>query len=203
MFDPEKRDYRNFASFEIRKAEEGEEQRYIVEGYASTFNEPYTLFTDEDGNEYREQVAPEAFDDADLSDVIFLYNHEGMVYARQKNGTLQLSIDEHGLKVVADLSLTEDSRRMYEAIDTGLVDQMSFAFTVDRDEYDKKTKTRTIRGFRKIYDVSCVSIPANPGTDISVKRFIDGVIEEERQELLKAEAAEKQRQRIRILTEVL
>lgn len=195
------REYRYFKPFEVRKAEEGEEKTYIVEGYATTFNEPYVLWEEGDST-YYEQVDAKAFDEADLSDVIFLYDHAGMVYARLKNNTLQLTVDDHGLKVVADLGSTEASRQMYEAIDTGLVDQMSFAFTVEKENYNKKTKTRTIEGFRKIYDVSAVSIPANPGTDISAKRFIDGVIEEERQELLEAERREKQKQRIRILTEV-
>lgn len=202
MFKPEEREYRFFSPFEIRAAEEEEEKSYIVEGYATTFNEPYVLYETEDGN-YYEKVDSRAFEGADLSDVIFLYNHEGMVYARQKNGSLKLEVDDHGLKVTADLGLTEESRKLYEAIDAGLIDQMSFAFTVTKDSYDKKTKTRTIEQFNKIYDVSAVSIPANPGTDISAKRFVDGVIEEERQELLKAEAAERQKQRIRILTEVL
>ena len=197
------REYRYFRPFEARAQEEGEEKKYIVEGYATTFNEPYVLWEEEDGRKYYEQVDEKAFEGADLSDVIFLYNHEGMVYARLKNGTLKLDVDDHGLKVTADLGTTEQSRQIYEAIDKGLVDQMSFAFTVESEAYDKKTRTRTITGFRKIYDVSAVSIPANPGTDISTKRFIEGVIEEERQELLKAEAREKQKQKIKILTEVL
>lgn len=201
MIKPE-REYRNFKPFECRAQEEGEEKNYIVEGYATTFNEPYTLFEDGD-DRFLEQVDKRAFEGADLSDVIFLYNHEGMVYARLKNNTLQLEVDDHGLKVTADLGSTEESRKIYEAINTGLIDQMSFAFTVDEEAYDKKTRTRTIRKFKKIYDVSAVSIPANPGTDISVKRFIEGVIEEERQELLEAERVERQKQRIRILTEVL
>lgn len=201
MIKPE-REYRNFKPFAVREAEEGGEKSYIVEGYATTFNEPYELFRDGE-KAYYEKVDARAFDESDLTDVIFLYNHEGMVYARQKNGTLQLSIDEHGLKVMADLGSTEESRKIFEAIDTGLIDQMSFAFTISEDEYDKTTRTRTITGIRKVYDVSAVSIPANPGTDISVKRFIDGVIEEERQELLMAEQAERQKQRIRILLEVL
>lgn len=201
MIKPE-REYRNFKPFETRQAEEGEEKNYIVEGYATTFGEPYELFKIEDKS-YYEVIDAKALEGTDLSDVIFLYNHEGMVYARQKNGTLQLSVDEHGLKVVADLGSTEESRKIYEAIESGLIDQMSFAFTISSDAYDKKTRTRTITGIEKLYDVSAVSIPANPGTDISVKRFIDGVIEEERQELLMAERAEWQKQKIKLILEVL
>ena len=126
------REYR-LMSFETRSVEE-DEKKYLVRGYASTF-EPYCLFEDE-GIKYMEQVDPNAFDGTDLSDVIFLYNHEGMVYARQKNGTLNITVDERGLAVEADLSKTEQSRSMFEMIDSGLIDQMSFAFVVDDDEYD-------------------------------------------------------------------
>lgn len=187
------------------KREEGEqEERYDVEGYASTF-EPYVLFTDPDtGDEYREQIDPKAFDGADMTDVIFLYNHDGQVMARQKNGSLKLSVDEHGLKVHADLSGSERAREMYEEIRSGLVDQMSFAFTVEEEKYDKKTRTRTILRMRKLYDVSAVSMPANPGTDISARSatWVDGVIEQERAERLEAEKREKLKLKIRIQLEL-
>lgn len=123
-----------------------------------------------------------------------------MVYARNKNNTLQLSVDEHGLKVDAYLGSTEDSRRMYEAIAAGLVDQMSFAFTVDDEDYDRNTRTRTIKHIRKLYDVSAVSIPANPGTEISARSAFEGYIEAEHLEEMEAEKREKQKQRLRILT---
>ena len=182
------REYRNFASFGIETRDEGAEPTYKVSGYASTFA-PYDLF-ELDGVKYREQIEPTAFDEADMSDVIFLYNHQGMVYARQKNGTLGIGTDEHGLKAVADLSLTEQSRQMYEQIASGLVDQMSFAFTVEDDEIRKDSKdcyTRIIKRIGKVYDVSAVSIPANPDTDItaiSARSAFDGVIKEAEAERL-------------------
>jgi len=185
------REYRNFASFGIETREEGAEPTYKVSGYASTFA-PYELF-EVDGIKYREQIEPTAFDEADMSDVIFLYNHQGMVYARQKNGTLGIGTDDHGLKAVADLSLTEQSRQMYEQIASGLVDQMSFAFTVAEDEIKKDSKdsyTRIIKRIGKVYDVSAVSVPANPDTDISAisaRSAFDGVIESERAERLARE----------------
>lgn len=175
-------------SFEVRKAEEGEEKSYKVEGYASTY-EPYCLY-EYDGIQYMEKIDERAFAGSDLSDVIFLYNHEGMVYARQKNGTLDVTVDEHGLKVVADLGSTEQSRSMFEQIDSGLIDQMSFAFTVDDEEYDSRTHTRTIKHIKKVYDVSAVSIPANPDTDIeaiSARNYFNGVIEMEQAERLERE----------------
>jgi HK97 family phage prohead protease len=183
------REYRNVSlqNFELRK--EGEnEQTFIVEGYATTWDE-YVLFEDE-GVQYKEQILPEAFKDADMSDVIFVKDHEGTVFARTKNGTLQLSVDDHGLKVRADMSKTSSARAAFEEIESGMYDQMSFAFTVNDDEYDKKSHKRTIRGLKKLYDTSFVGFPANPGTDIGVatRSYFDGVIEAERAERLELEA---------------
>jgi len=188
------REYR-MVSVEFRAKEE-EEQKYIVEGYATTFNDPYVLYT-YDGVDYKEEVDQRALDGADMDDVIFLYNHEGMVFARQSNGSLKLEVEEKGLRVWADLSLTEDSRRLYEAIKTGLVTQMSWAFTVEEDSYNEKEHLRKLLKVRKVYDVSAVSIPANPATDISARAYFDGVIEEQRRRDLERE---KQKQRIRIKT---
>lgn len=184
------RDNREYRTMQIqrREAQEGAEKDYKVRGYASTF-EPYCLYSF-DGVDYFEQIDAKAFDEADMSDIIFLYNHEGMVYARQKNGTLEVSTDEHGLLTVADLSSTQQSRDLFDAIDAGLVDQMSFAFTVREDSYDSKTHTRTILKIDKVYDVSAVSIPANPGTDISAvsaRDYFNGVIEAEKAERLERE----------------
>lgn len=185
------RDNREYRSFKLEKKEQelNEEKDYKVRGYASTF-ESYVLF-ESDGIKYSEKIDSEAFNDADMSDVIFLYNHEGMVFARQKNGTLKLSTDEHGLLAEADLGSTKQSRDLFEAIQSGLVDQMSFAFTVADDEYDQETHTRIIHRIGKVYDVSAVSIPANPATDIGVasRDYFNGVIEAERAERLEREKA--------------
>jgi len=156
-----------------------EDEEFIVEGYATTWDDPYTLF-EYDGIKYMEQIDRNALNSANMDDVIFLYNHEGMVFARQSNGTLQLSINDRGLYIRADLSSTEASRQMYESIKAGLVTQMSWAFTVEEDSYNEKTHTRSILKVNKVYDVSAVSIPANPNTDISARSYWDGVIEEER-----------------------
>lgn len=191
------REYRSMPVMETREAEN--DNTYTVEGYASTF-EPYVLFH-EDGIDYKEQIDRNAFDNCDMSDVLFLYNHEGNVLARQKNGTMVLSVDDGGLKVRADLSSTSKSREMFEEIKTGLVDQMSFAFTVNEDSYDRESHTRTIRSIRKLYDVSAVSIPANPTTSISARDWVNGVIDLERAERLAEQKRKEQITRIRKLME--
>ena len=173
------------------RAAEGED--YIVEGYATTFDQRYELFNI-DGVSYGEVIDRAALNETDMSDVIFVYNHEGMVFARQSNGTLILGINEKGLYIRADLSKTQAAREMYESIKAGNVTQMSWAFTVSAggDSYDEKTHTRSINKVAKIYDVSAVSIPANPNTDISARSYFDGVIEEERRrDLIRREKVEE------------
>lgn len=175
------REYRNM-TVEVRAAED--DSKMIVEGYATTFNQPYTLF---EGRYLRiiEQVASTAFTECDMSDVIMQYDHEGRVFARNKNGTLELSVDSVGLKVRADLGGTDIGRQLYQEIKGGYTDKMSFSFKVEEDqkvyttEHDKdfETCTRTITKISKLYDVSAVSIPANDMTSISARRYADGVIE--------------------------
>ena len=144
-----------------------------VEGYATTFGSPYELWPG-----YFEQVDRHALDGADLGDVIFQYDHEGRVLARNRNATLVMRADDHGLLVAADLSKGESARQLYEEIINGLVDRMSWAFVVAEDSYDHETDTRTILKVKKVYDVSAVSIPANDATDISARSYVDGVIGE-------------------------
>ena len=185
----DEREYRNMPMMEVRAAGEGEEPSFLVEGYATTF-EPYVLF-EMDGIQYKEQIMPEAFEEADLTDVIFVKDHEGTVFARTKNGSLTLTVDNHGLLSKADLGRTSAAREMHEEIQAKMYTQMSFAFTVAEDSYDRDNHLRKILRIKKLYDVSAVSFPANPGTDISVatrSRF-DGFIEQEKAERLAQEQA--------------
>lgn len=155
------------------------ETDYYVEGYASTFDDLYELYRDWDGNVYSEIVAPDAFRHADMTDVIFQYDHAGDVFARMSNGTLIVEPDEHGLFIAADLGLTTKSREMYEQISTGLITCMSWAFDVDGMDYNNDTRTQTITSVRKVYDVSAVSLPADPNTEISARNLlltVDGAI---------------------------
>jgi len=182
---------------ERTEAENKDEKSCIVEGYATTYNERYTLY---EYDEYRveEQVDPHAFDNCDMSDVIMQFDHIGRVFARTSNNTLGIVSDKHGLKIRADLSSTENSRSLYEDIRAGLINKMSFGFTVrgDRlerikDENGKRVFIRTITDIGKLYDVSAVSLPANDGTEISARKYCEGVIAEIEAERLKAEENEK------------
>ena len=194
---------REYRSMELHIDQTEEAPSYEVKGYASTF-EPYLMFTSEDGNEYYEQIAPDAFDDADMSDVVFRIDHEGAVYARTSAGTVELWTDEHGLGNRADLSKTQKARDLYEDIKVGNYPKMSFAFTVAKDHFDRATHTRVIDKIAKVFDVSPVSFPANPTTELSVstRDYFNGVIEAEKAERLEREKREMQKRRIKIIVEM-
>lgn len=168
-------------------------EELIVEGYATTFDEPYHLyfFDDERGrHEVFEQVDRGAFNDADMSDVILQYDHEGRVFARLSNGTLELSQDDHGLKVRANLGGTQIGRGLYEEIKGGYTNKMSFGFTVAEDNIESMNDNnfiRTIRKVGKLFDVSAVSYPQNNFTEISARSHCDGAIAEIEAERLHAE----------------
>ena len=194
------REYRTVQPF---KPAEGEE--YTVSGYASTFK-PYVLFENADGSEkYIEEIDRNAFDTADMTDVIMQYDHAGRVYARQSNGSLELTVDDNGLKVRADLSRSAGARDLYEDIKAELITQMSFAFIVAEDEYSyneaRGEYRRYIKRIKKVFDVSAVSIPANPTTEIGIdaRAGFEGYIEARRLEEAKRDLHIR---KIRLMTEV-
>lgn len=201
---------REYRAFQVNAQDD--EKR--VTGYATTFDEPYTLYSD--GNyEVREVIDPSAFDNCDMSDVIMQYNHEGRVFARLSNGTLKLNIDKsRGLEIDADLDGTELGRQVYEEIKGGYTNRMSMGFKVDksadvwtRQETEGKTiEERRVMSVVKLYDVSAVSIPANPGTSIearSIDALVNGVIDELKAERLEIERLETERRRAEIRAKLM
>ena len=197
------REYRDM-TMEIRAAEteEAPDERKIVRGYASTFNEPYTLYENDDWR-FNEVVDARAFDNTDMSDVIMQYDHEGRVFARISNNTLTVTPDDRGLLIEADLGGTELGRQLFEEIRGGYTNKMSFGFTVDgedildtKDVDGKALTVRTITSVRKLYDVSAVSLPANDATSISVRSLTDGEIERIQAERLEAEKLELRRRKL-------
>lgn len=189
---PEERQYRMMSTPLFIPQETGEEapsnrfgSECYVEGYATTFDDPYVLFEDRwDGWKYVEIIDRHALDEADMSDVIFQYDHEGRVYARNTNNTLYFEPNDHGLFIAADLSKTSLARQMYEDIAVGNVTRMSWAFIpveeTHTEDRENKVFTTRITRVKKVFDVSAVSYPADPNTEISARHLVNGEIEARR-----------------------
>ena len=210
------RQYRDIDVSSFERRAEGDDEK-IVSGYATVFNQPYDLYRDTWGGTIyivKEQIDRNAFDNADMSDVIMQYNHEGRVFARISNGTLEVNPDEHGLHTRANLGGTEIGRQLFEEIEGGYTTKMSFGFRVAADKREQTEETneetgvrtitvlRTITEISKLYDVSAVSLPANDATSISARNYGEGVIAEIRQELLAREERERRKKLIKLLCEV-
>ena len=169
---------------EIRKLDiqfraEEQENKMEIKGYAVVFNSPETYG-------YTEVIDSKALDNADMSDVVLRYNHNDtfMVLARTRNNSLKLNVDNTGLMMDATLQddITEH-RNIFNAIKSGLIDKQSFAFTIDEDEYDYETDTRTITKIGRIYDVSVVDQPFYNATDVSIARNENDEFLEKRKQL--------------------
>lgn len=191
------RDFRRFATFEVRALTSNDNNELYVEGYAVRFNEPAVLWEYE-GKQFKEQVDDRAFEEADMSDVIFNYNHSGKVMARTRNKTLELKVDDKGLYMKAKVDGTEEGRKLYEEIKGGYIDRMSYSYTVNEAAYDSENHLRTIRKIKKLYDVSAVDIPAYETTTIFARSLIDA--EEEAQKNIKE--IEEKRKRLILLTQI-
>lgn len=190
------RDYR-FFQIEARSAEmDGGGEEMYVEGYAVTFNEP-TVLWEYDGIQYKEQIDARAFADADMSDVIFNYNHSGKVVARTRNQTLSLTVDERGLYIRARLDGTDEGRKLYQEIRGGYIDRMSFSWVTapNGSDYDASTHMRTVRKVKKLYDVSAVDIPAYDTTSISARSLVAA-----EEEIKKAAQAAERRKKLLLKT---
>lgn len=167
--------FRNFDKFQIHERSNQESPEYVIEGVACVFNQETVLFK-YDGVEYKEIVDRNAFENADITDVIFNYNHGGRVYARTRNNSLQLEVKEDGLHVRLKLDSNDEGHmELYRDIKKGLIDKMSYRYTVpeDGEVYDEKTHTCTVLKIEKLYDVSAVDIPAYDSTSVSARSFID------------------------------
>ena len=169
---------RNF-TFDIRADTDSENGAYIT-GRPIVFESRANLGCCD------EIIRAGALDDADLSDVRFLVNHnvDMIPLARYKEGfknsTMQIQIDKDGLamRVNLDIENNQDARALYSAVQRGDVSGMSFMFTIDSDEWEgleTDHPTRYINKIGSVAEVSAVTFPAYEQTEISArdKRAID------------------------------
>jgi uncharacterized protein len=145
----------------------------VIEGYAANFD------TETDLGYFRETIARGAFDDVLEDDVRLLLNHDGAPMARTTNGTLELSVDENGLKYRAALADTQDGRDLYKLIKRGDISQSSFAFTISDEKWSEDRSTRTVQKMGRLLDVSPVTYPAYATTTVSARNMATAKAEAE------------------------
>lgn len=153
---------------EIRAVNDTETNEMIVEGYASVFDEE-TLIGEDDFS-YIEVIRKGAFDEADFKDCCLKYNHKDgvLILARTRNGSLECKVDDKGLFIRAKLIDTSSNIDIYKCIKSGLLDKMSFCFTVAEHEVDRNVTPikRVVTKIKKVWDVAVVDVPAYDGTSI-------------------------------------
>ena len=150
---------------------------HYVEGYAALY-EPYVLYHDPDGSPVYERFEPGCFTNADMSDIIYQFDHAGRVFARTSNNSLIVEPDDKGLFFAADLGRTEAAREHFDDVKAGMVTKMSWRFRTGDFYWDEASRTIVHRTVAKVYDVSAVSIPANDNTVINARAWVDGEIEQ-------------------------
>ena len=155
-----------FSTIDGKSTDEAE--KMIIEGYAIVFNQETLIGDREHG--FTEVIDKRSLDGADLEDVPLKYNHTDnrLILARTRNGSLTFQIDDRGLKIRDELIDTQSNRDVYKSIVAGLLDKMSFAFTVKSQSWDRSgdVPKRTITQIDRLYDVSVVDLPAYEGTSI-------------------------------------
>ena len=164
---------------EIRALENEGKEEMILEGYAVVFDSPATHYG------YTEIVDRHAFDNCNMQDVSLKYNHEDsfLTLARTRNNSLQLIVDDIGLKFRAILIDTSTNKDIYKMVESKLLDKCSFAFTVDREEYDYESDTRRILSIDKLFDVSVVDVPFYESTSVVARSKEDFIKQKEAQDL--------------------
>ena len=153
---------------------EEDEQKMVLEGYAIVFNQETLIGDKEKG--FIESIDRNALKNANMKDVPMKYNHDDsfLIIARTRNNSLRLTVDDIGLKVRAELIDTDSNKDIYKMVKAGLLDKMSFAFTVSSQKIDRSgdIPKRTITGIDRLYDVSIVDLPAYDQTSIVVGRSL-------------------------------
>lgn len=189
------REYRTY-SFEKVVSDKPNDMR--VQGLAITYDNPTVLFV-ADGVEYHETIDRGALEGATMSDVVLNVNHVGRPVAKTKNGTLILKNTQQGLEFEADLSKIERAREVFREVEENYLDEMSFAFTVKEEAYDKETRTRTIKKIDRLFDISCVDIPAYSGTSLKIAERQKAFFEvEAEKELVEARATKFEAMKLKL-----
>lgn len=163
-----KKEIRTLPIVELRVSSAEEEN--FIEGHAAVFDS----WSETLGGifPFKEKVKRGAFASSlEKDDIRALFNHDpNYVLGRNKAGTLQLREDERGLFVKIFPPDTAWAKDLRTSISRGDINQMSFGFTVEEDEwrYEDGYDVRELKKV-KLFDVSPVTFPAYTATDVGVR----------------------------------
>lgn len=177
---------------EIRAADPIGDSSLVLSGRPIVYDQPATIKAP--FGEYVEVIQRGALDEADLSDVRLLYNHDmNKIPLARTPKTMTLTLDPAGLSMRAELPDTADGKSVHTAVGRGDLSGMSFAFKVPEggSQFDAKTNTRTISKIEKVYECSVVAFPAYPQTSVEARSAIEDTWE-------KLKAPERQQAKIKI-----
>lgn len=174
---------------ELRALQE-EKDEMIIEGYAVVFE------TEADLGWCKEVISRDAFNNCNMKDCVMKYNHNDncLILARTRNKSLELLIDNKGLKIRAKLIDTTQNKDIYKMIKAELLDKMSFAFSVRKQEWDYENDVRKITDISQLFDVSVVDVPAYDSTEVFARNK-----EEYQKEKDKHEKEKTEREKLKLL----
>ena len=163
-------------AMDVSFRKDGEDEIMVIEGYFLKFNQRTLIGSKDYG--FEEVILDTALNDTDMRKVPLKYNHNDgyLALASTKNGSLNLEVDSVGLKGRAELLNIQSHNDIYQMVESGLISECSFAFTLDSDngsdlDFEKDTPLRTIKKIDRLYDVSIVDLGAYPDTEIYARSF--------------------------------
>jgi HK97 family phage prohead protease len=177
------------SGFEVRSSDDG---KVVVEGYAAKFGDETVI-----GGRFAERIERSAFEKADMTNTVALFNHDwNMPLARVDRG-LELEVDDVGLKYRFELGNQSYAKDLAENIRMGNVSTSSFGFTIADDTWEKRddgVHLRVINSVEKLYDVSPTTQGAYPTTEVALRSMLEALgeeVEEDELRLLADEAAQR------------
>lgn len=189
-------EYRS-VKFETRVEEKQEGgKKLVLRGYPILFNTETKIYDWWHG-EVRETILPTALEGTDLTDVYLITGHniEPDKVLGRAGKNMRLEVDEIGLFFEAELPNTQHARDIYNLIESGLVDGMSFGFRCS-DKVNEETLTRTITHIDELFEITITPFPAYKEASVIVqneRKLEEQKLEEEKkkeQEELEKQAEE-------------
>jgi len=159
---------------ELRATGTGKQKR--VEGYAATWNNPTDI------GDFDETISPDPFTSLDKDNVVLNFNHDDSMLLGRSGVNLKLEQDSVGLRFECALNDSSVAQDVYENLQSGILSECSFAFTVNPDGEAWSTRPngrmlRTVKNL-KLWDVSIVTSPAYGGTSAAARNVIAADIQQ-------------------------